>query len=230
MTESERAALHSWRNRQALCAAGFALALAVFALFAARIVSTGVSAFSTFEPLLALASLAWTILFCRTPARWLAAGRDLRSDAVREVAGRARLRARRGVGLYAPVRTRLIVGSRRFEITERQADAVIEGAAMRARYGEKSGALLSVAETSPDAAWPIAGNAPLEPLNEREKDILRLIAGGYSDKEIARKLALSPATVRTYNTAIYAKLGVARRTQAAPYAAALGLGEPGSGD
>src|SRR5438128_1892216 len=54
----------------------------------------------------------------------------------------------------------------------------------------------------------------LDPLTERELGILRLIAEGLSNGEIAEKLILSLGTVKWYNTQIFDKLGVKNRTQA----------------
>src|SRR5689334_19062095 len=54
----------------------------------------------------------------------------------------------------------------------------------------------------------------LDPLTERELEILRLIAEGLSNGEIAHKLILSLGTVKWYNTQIFDKLGVKNRTQA----------------
>ena len=62
-------------------------------------------------------------------------------------------------------------------------------------------------------------------LSEREVDVLRLIARGYTNAEIAADLHLSEGTVRNHVSAIFAKLGVADRTQAAVIAMRHGLGE-----
>lgn len=62
-------------------------------------------------------------------------------------------------------------------------------------------------------------------LTEREIEILRLIAKGFSNADIADKLFLSEGTVRNYVSAILAKLGVPDRTQAAVIAIQHGLGE-----
>jgi DNA-binding NarL/FixJ family response regulator len=56
--------------------------------------------------------------------------------------------------------------------------------------------------------------APLETFNEREVSILRLIAGGYSNKEIARSIHLSEGTVKNYVSEILDKLGSRDRTRA----------------
>ena len=60
-------------------------------------------------------------------------------------------------------------------------------------------------------------------LTERELDVLRLIAQGQSNKEIATTLHLTEGTVKGYVSAILAKLGVADRTQAALHAVKHGL-------
>jgi two-component system, NarL family, response regulator LiaR len=62
-----------------------------------------------------------------------------------------------------------------------------------------------------------------EPLSERETDVLRLLARGQSNKEIAQSLTLSEKTVKTHVSNILAKLGVPSRTQAALYAVRIGL-------
>ena len=58
----------------------------------------------------------------------------------------------------------------------------------------------------------------LEALTEREMDVLRLIAQGKSNREIAREFVLSEKTVKTHVSNILAKLQLADRTQAALYA------------
>jgi DNA-binding NarL/FixJ family response regulator len=58
----------------------------------------------------------------------------------------------------------------------------------------------------------------LETLTGREMDVLRLIAQGKSNREIARELVLSEKTVKTHVSNILAKLHLADRTQAALYA------------
>ncbi|MEE9514129.1 MAG: LuxR C-terminal-related transcriptional regulator, partial [Anaerolineales bacterium] len=63
----------------------------------------------------------------------------------------------------------------------------------------------------------------VEPLSERERAILRLLADGLTNREIADRLYLSYETVKWYNKQIYAKLGVANRTHAASLARERGL-------
>lgn len=54
-------------------------------------------------------------------------------------------------------------------------------------------------------------------INERELDIIRLIANGYSNKEIAAELFLSEGTVRNYLSSILDKLQLRDRTQVAVF-------------
>ncbi|HEX8221791.1 MAG TPA: response regulator transcription factor [Chloroflexia bacterium] len=60
-------------------------------------------------------------------------------------------------------------------------------------------------------------------LSERETDVLRLLAQGYSNKELAHALAISEKTVKAHITSILAKLNASSRTQAALYAVRAGL-------
>jgi DNA-binding NarL/FixJ family response regulator len=55
---------------------------------------------------------------------------------------------------------------------------------------------------------------PDEVLSKRESEVLGYVSRGYSDKEVAEALGLTPATVRSYLKTIYSKLHVHSRTQA----------------
>ncbi|MCU0482995.1 MAG: response regulator transcription factor [Chloroflexi bacterium] len=57
-----------------------------------------------------------------------------------------------------------------------------------------------------------------EPLTERERDVVRLLGRGMSNKEIAAELLITERTARTYVSNILGKLGLASRTQAALWA------------
>jgi DNA-binding NarL/FixJ family response regulator len=63
----------------------------------------------------------------------------------------------------------------------------------------------------------------IEPLSERELEILHLVADGASNKEIAGKLSIAEGTVKNHLTNILGKLGVRDRVQAALKAKELGL-------
>ncbi len=72
-----------------------------------------------------------------------------------------------------------------------------------------------------------AGAGP-EPLTDREREVLALVARGLSNKAIATELAITERTARTHGSNILGKLGLASRTQAALYAVEHGIGGPGS--
>jgi two-component system, NarL family, response regulator LiaR len=69
-----------------------------------------------------------------------------------------------------------------------------------------------------------------ETLTERETEVLRLLAQGQSNKEIARALTIGEKTVKTHVSNILSKLGVPSRTQAALYAVRIGLVSSGKAD
>jgi LuxR family maltose regulon positive regulatory protein len=63
----------------------------------------------------------------------------------------------------------------------------------------------------------------VEPLSDRELEVLRLMAEGYSNREIAEKLIFTVATAKKHAENIYSKLGVHSRTQALARARELNL-------
>lgn len=75
---------------------------------------------------------------------------------------------------------------------------------------------------APHARTP-ANQALVEPLSDRELEVLRLVATGASNKEIAATLVIAEGTVKNHVTNILGKLGVRDRTQAALKAKELGL-------
>jgi DNA-binding NarL/FixJ family response regulator len=83
-------------------------------------------------------------------------------------------------------------------------------------------------QLSPQAAARLVREvrAPESPetLTERETDVLRLLAQGKANKEIAQALFIGENTVKTHVSSILVKLGVQSRTQAALYARQIGLG------
>ncbi len=70
-----------------------------------------------------------------------------------------------------------------------------------------------------------AALSPLDGLTAREREVLRLIAQGRSNKEIGVALHLTEGTVKGYVSVILSKLNVADRTQAALLAVKVGLGD-----
>jgi DNA-binding NarL/FixJ family response regulator len=63
---------------------------------------------------------------------------------------------------------------------------------------------------------------PPEPLTERELEVLRLMTGGYSNREIARGLKVAEGTVKNHVSSILSKLGVRDRTRAVLHAVKCG--------
>jgi two-component system NarL family response regulator len=76
---------------------------------------------------------------------------------------------------------------------------------------------------APSVAAQLAERMPQSQLTSREIEVLRLVAGGRSNKRAAKELGLSEATVRTHVSNILAKLGVDDRTQAATEALRRGI-------
>jgi DNA-binding NarL/FixJ family response regulator len=88
-------------------------------------------------------------------------------------------------------------------------------------------------QLSPEAAARLMHEvrSPDDPqeLTERETDVLRLIAQGQANKEIAATLVIQENTVKTHVSNILSKLGVQSRTQAALYAAQNGMAQLSTG-
>lgn len=105
------------------------------------------------------------------------------------------------------------------EVGPRTRFARAVAAAMPARDAAALGPASGGADP-PEAGPP----APLlEPLSERELEVLRLIADGLSNQQIAARLYRALPTVKGYNREIFAKLQVTRRTEAIARARELGL-------
>jgi NarL family two-component system response regulator LiaR len=84
--------------------------------------------------------------------------------------------------------------------------------------------LAVAARGEPPASQPAA---PLAELTEREGDVLRLIAKGVNNREIAERLVISDKTVKTHASSILSKLHLEDRTQSAVYALRHGLAPDG---
>jgi DNA-binding NarL/FixJ family response regulator len=104
----------------------------------------------------------------------------------------------------------------------------IRAAARGESFLEPSVAAKVVAEftrlsTSSKPAAALATQPLAEPLSDRELEVLRLVAQGASNKEIAAALFIAEGTAKNHLTNILGKLGVTDRTQAALKAKELGL-------
>jgi DNA-binding NarL/FixJ family response regulator len=67
-------------------------------------------------------------------------------------------------------------------------------------------------------------DAAVEPFTERERDILRLLGAGATNREIAERLSLTDGTVKNYVSTLLGKTGLRDRTQLAVWAIRRGLG------
>ena len=75
----------------------------------------------------------------------------------------------------------------------------------------------------PESPVRQAPGAVRQPLTARESNVLRLIAGGLSNKRIAQRLDITPETVKSHTKSIFAKLAAQTRAQAVAHGEALGL-------
>jgi LuxR family maltose regulon positive regulatory protein len=83
--------------------------------------------------------------------------------------------------------------------------------------------LLSVFETHSDAHLPAPSQPLIDPLSERELEVLNLVAQGLSNDQISKRLFLSVNTVKGHNLRIFGKLQAKSRTEAVARARELGL-------
>lgn len=88
---------------------------------------------------------------------------------------------------------------------------------------EYAAQLLTTFPAAPAISAPPTSSPLVEPLSERELEVLRLVAEGLSNKEIATRLVISLHTVKKHTLNVYGKLGVNSRTQALAQARALSL-------
>jgi LuxR family maltose regulon positive regulatory protein len=79
------------------------------------------------------------------------------------------------------------------------------------------------AQTAPPSTVDGPPSILIEPLSERERQVLQLIADGMANREIAETLFISLGTVKAHTSNIYGKLGVRSRTQAVAKARELGI-------
>jgi LuxR family maltose regulon positive regulatory protein len=99
---------------------------------------------------------------------------------------------------------------------------LLQEARSRAVMPEYVAKLLSAFLGDPTISMQATTSLP-EPLSQREQEVLKLIAAGLTNREIAETLVISSETVKKHTGAIYSKLGVSNRTEAANKARELGL-------
>ena len=119
----------------------------------------------------------------------------------------------------------------RAEVLERMGEADVPAAAERAlELARRSGDVVTLREARTlleraSTRRPTRPFAPglVEPLTERELEVLRLVAAGRSNRQIAAELYLALGTVKTHVHSIAGKLGAANRVEAVARARELGL-------
>ncbi len=110
-----------------------------------------------------------------------------------------------------------------------QADLQAYSTTLVAAFGNAAAALRPLPQQiSPTVTTPVTLSSPsplalVEPLTERELEVLHLVTAGLSNAAIADQLVVSVGTVKTHLKHIYGKLGVQSRTQAVAQARALAL-------
>jgi DNA-binding NarL/FixJ family response regulator len=109
-------------------------------------------------------------------------------------------------------------------------DTPVEGIAVAIRAAAQGVAWLSpraaevvLARLRREGAETDFGSVPIEELSPREQAVLRLIARGMENSQIAAELGISPRTAKNHISNILAKLGLPSRVQAAVYAVRRGL-------
>lgn len=109
---------------------------------------------------------------------------------------------------------------------------LVSKAASKGIMPHYSGKLLALFETevvvNKDTSADPAIQPLIEPLSQRELEVLQLIAEGYSNQEISKRLHLVVSTVKGHNQRIFGKLQVQRRTEAVARARELGILLPSS--
>ncbi|RKR00313.1 regulatory LuxR family protein [Maricaulis maris] len=181
--------------------------------------------FNSPSGLVLLSFLGLAIFLARAPLRWRQAKRDEAARLVREVRGHADIRGQRGIGLIAPTHETLHIGGQRFPLAQFWRDQIMPGLVYKVRFAPESRAILSISAVESRAVPTDHEPLPTHfaELSAREHALIRLLARGLTDKDIARALNLSPATVRTYNSELYLKLGIQRRGQVRALAERFGL-------
>jgi DNA-binding CsgD family transcriptional regulator len=156
----------------------------------------------------------------------VAATRGQAERAARLYAATAVLREQLGLGTESWQRTRherAIAAAR--EALPTAAFAAVWAAGEALPLEQAVAEALAAADPTPPPETDPAGpaQAPAAGLTPREVDVLRLLSGGLTDREIADVLFISPRTVGYHVTNLLSKLGLDSRTAAAAYAVRHGL-------
>ncbi|MFK3980691.1 response regulator [Micromonospora sp. NPDC050397] len=117
----------------------------------------------------------------------------------------------------------LRAGARGYVLKDTDPDTVVDALRTVAGGGLVLGPRIGPAVLTTLQRQPVELPAPFDQLTPRERDILRYLAAGEPNARIARRFGLSEKTIRNQVSALFAKLGVADRVQAALLARDAGI-------
>lgn len=149
-------------------------------------------------------------------------------DTLRELTSRSpsvRVLLYAGPGVIPPLPEAILAGARGVVFDDAPADLLVRAvhSVARGEYWVGRDSVVDVLRYARQVKTTAREKAPAQTLTPRELQVVRGIAGGESNREVARRLGLSEATVKYYVTAIYDKLGVSNRAELAALAVAHGL-------
>ena len=124
---------------------------------------------------------------------------------------------------FETARTRLLLAQALRELDPEVAEAAARAALAAFENLGASGNTTATATLLREIQTKTGEPSDLAGLSKREVEVLRLVAQGLSDKEIAARLVLSRHTIHRHVSSILTKLGLPSRTAAAAYAAQHGL-------
>ncbi len=170
----------------------------------------------------------WLWLLRKNPSQWRNATEDLNNNEIAQMTGTAETALDMGIGLFRTLQYHVHINQYRFRVGQDAFRQFKNGETYRIYYSPNAHVFLgaiSIEEptqtrSAKDSAIP---HPLLDPLTEREMEILHLIAAGLSNKEIAANLSLSTNTIKMYASQLYQKLNVNRRTEAIARAREIGL-------
>ncbi len=245
ISEKQRSELRRHRLLNLAGCAGFFVLLALVAVAVA--IKVAYPSFGARGPFWIGSAFAvfWLALLSRTCRRYGRICRDLREGHLDSVTGVVSHQLSSTPGIIRFLRYSVRCGGHRFSVNQDAFFRLQEGDSYRVYYARHSNVFLgaapcsSVSSTSGSGASGVSGRAndlkpplpalaqaELEPLLEREREVLELIAAGLSNQEIADRLYLSVPTIKMYASQLYRKLGVRRRTEAVRRARQEGLLPP----
>lgn len=169
--------------------------------------------------------LFWLWLLRHAPRQWQSINQDITARNVAFVDGPVHPIVEATIGLVQLMKYKILVADHQFSVQQEICFQFKQGHPYRVYFSPRSQVFLGamgLLDESIEKTEPIALKTA-ESLTPRELELLRLVAAGLSNKEIAAQLSLSVNTVKMYTSQLYQKLGVRRRTEAVKQAQDLGI-------